>query len=297
MSEWGNYLSNFKGHLESVEGLAANTVLAYTRDCEAFVKFLQADKSNGEEPGVISVSQGRLFLISLKKKGLKQVSIARKIDSLKKFGDYLVASKKWPSNPFRDLPYPKAEHYRAEYMTPEEAFGMLSAEFRSSFIGVRDRAMLDLFYSAGLRLSELVSIDIKDIQFRERHIRIIGKGSKYRIVPLGQKTGVVLQEYLRKRAEKLSSEKHEPKAGSAVFINDRGSRLTSRSAARIVKGYLIKSSEKQRLSTHSLRHSFATHLLEAGANLKGCSGDVGPFEFKDNSEIRSHNNRSVDFNL
>jgi integrase/recombinase XerC len=279
MSNWEKYLSSFSGYLQSVEGVSSNTHLAYTRDCAAFAAFLKEQNPIDYEAGTASITGGRLFLIALKKKGLKQVTLARKLDSLKKFGDYMVTAHKWQANPFRDLPYPKAEHYRAEYLNPEEAQGLLASQFESKFSGYRDAAMLDLYYGCGLRLSELVGLDIKDIQFRERLVRIYGKGGKQRIVPLGPKTGEVLQNYMKDRA-RLISEAQLPKAGGAVFLNTRGTRITARSAARIVKKYLLNSSEKQKLSTHSLRHSFATHLLEAGANLRAVQQMLGHSSLK-----------------
>ncbi len=224
--------------------------------------------------------EGRLFLIFLKKQGLKRVSLARKLDSLKRFGDYIAEIGRWTSNPFRELPYPRKEHYRAEYLNPEEAYGMLSLEFQNDFIGIRDCAMLELFYGCGIRLSELVGIDIKDIRFRERIIRVFGKGGRYRIVPLGSKAADVLQRYLDGRKNKITSEGIEESAGQAVFLNNRGGRISPRSVGRIIKGYLLKSSEKQKLSTHSLRHSFATHLLEAGANLRAVQQMLGHSSLK-----------------
>lgn len=280
MANWEKYLSKFTGHLESVDGLAHNSVIAYSADCKSFIDFIRENHPESYAADNVSTTEGRLFMISLKKKGLKQISIARKLDSLKKFGDYLVTLNKWRSNPFRDLPYPMAEHYRAEYMTPEEAFGMLSSEFKNSFAGIRDATMLDLFYGCGLRLSELAGMDIRDIQFSERLIRVLGKGNKFRIVPLGPKTAAKLKCYLDSRAAKIASDNLESKAGVAVFLNERGGRMTSRSVARIVKSYLLKSSEKNKLSTHSLRHSFATHLLEAGANLRAVQQMLGHSSLK-----------------
>ena len=140
--------------------------------------------------------------------------------------------------------------------------------------------MLDLFYGSGIRLSELVGIDLKDIRFDERIIRIFGKGGKYRIVPLGKKTADILKDYLDRRKTRIVSENVSAEAGSAVFLNARGKRITPRSVARIVKGYLLRSSEQQRLSTHSLRHSFATHLLEAGANLRAVQQMLGHSSLK-----------------
>jgi integrase/recombinase XerC len=273
MSDWGKYLSKFSGHLESIEGVSKNTLIAYTRDAAAFVAFLKENHPTNFESAEVTTTEGRLFLIHLKKKGLKQVSLARKLDSLKHFGDFLIASHQWDSNPFRDLPYPKAEHYRAEYMNAEEAKGLLESEFHNSFIGIRDAAMLDLYYGCGLRLSELVGLDIKDILFKDRLIRVHGKGGKFRTVPLGPKTGETLKRYLEIRKAKVTAD--NAKAGMAIFLNNRAGRLTPRSAGRIVKSYLMKASEKQKLSTHSLRHSFATHLLEAGANLRAVQQMLG----------------------
>jgi integrase/recombinase XerC len=258
MADWGRILSGFSGHIECVEGLSKNTVIAYLSDCRSFERFLSEKHPESHKSGRISVREARSFLIYLKRNGLKQVSIGRKLDSLKRFGDYLMETGNWKTNPFRELPYPRKEHYRAEYLSPEEAHGLLSFEFKDDFSGIRDRAMLELFYGCGIRLSELVGIDLKDIRFAERIIRIFGKGGKYRVVPIGRKTELILTEYLE----------------------IRGTRITPRSVARIVKSYLLKSSEQQKLSTHSLRHSFATHLLEAGANLRAVQQILGHSSLK-----------------
>jgi len=288
MSVWEKSLSRFSGHLESVEGVSKNTLIAYTSDCAAFVAFLKEHHPDIYESGRPTSTHGRLFLIALKKKGLKQVSLARKLDSLKNFGDFLVASRQWKSNPFREIPYPRPEHYRAEYLSPEEAEGLVKGKFRNDFIGLRDAAMIDLYYGCGLRLSELVGLDIKDILFKDRLVRVYGKGGKYRVVPLGPKTGERLQYYLQKRAERITEGEKAAEAGrkdsaltgSAVFLNNNRIRITPRSAGRIVKTYLLNASEKQRLSTHSLRHSFATHLLEAGANLRAVQQMLGHSSLK-----------------
>jgi len=123
-------------------------------------------------------------------------------------------------------------------------------------------------------------MDIKDVLFKDRLVRVYGKGGKYRVVPLGPKTGETLRIYLQRRAEKITSAERPVDSGSAVFLNNSGGRITPRSAGRIVKIYLMKASEKQKLSTHSLRHSFATHLLEAGANLRAVQQMLGHSSLK-----------------
>jgi site-specific recombinase XerD len=280
MTNWNEILSGFSGHLECAEGLSKNTLIAYLGDCRSFVRFINDKYPDSYENPGISVKEARAYLIFLKRKGLKQVSAGRKLDSLKRFGDYLVERGLWTGNPFRELPYPRKEHYRAEYLSAEEAHGMLEFEFKDDFSGARDRAMLELFYGCGIRLSELVGIDMKDIRFDERIIRIFGKGGKYRIVPLGKKAADILRYYLDRRKSKIVSENQSAMAGSAVFLNVRGRRITPRGVARIIKSYLLKSSEQQRLSTHSLRHSFATHLLEAGANLRAVQQMLGHSSLK-----------------
>jgi site-specific recombinase XerD len=280
MTEWDKNLSAFVRRIEHAEGLAENTVTAYRADCRSFIEFIKENHERCHRSGNVSSTEGRLFLISLKKKGLKQVSIARKLDSLKRFGDYIVELGKWSNNPFRELPYPRKGHYRAEYLSPEEAFEMLSLKFPGGFIGARDRAMLELFYGCGIRLSELVGIDVKDIRFRDKIISIFGKGRKYRVVPLGPKTSQVLREYLEVRQRTVISGNLAGLSGQAVFLNKRGKRLSSRGVARIIKSYLTRSSQKGKLSTHSLRHSFATHLLEAGANLRAVQQMLGHSSLK-----------------
>lgn len=280
MSDWDKILSGFSGHLECVEGLSKNTLIAYLGDCREFVKFILGKYPEYGDNLRISTREARAFLIFLKRNGLKQVSIARKLDSLKRLGDYLIETDRWKDNPFRELPYPRKENYRAEYLSPEEARGLVSFEFKDDFSGARDRAMLELFYGCGIRLSELVGIDLKDIRFDERIIRIFGKGGKYRIVPLGKKTAEILRDYLDLRKNRIVTENLSIRAGAAVFLNIRGKRITPRSVARIVKSYLLRSSEQQGLSTHSLRHSFATHLLEAGANLRAVQQMLGHSSLK-----------------
>ena len=287
MSEWEKNLSAFIRHLECAEGLAENTIIAYRADCASFVGFIRENHSKAYDSGRTTSVEGRLFLIALKRKGLKQVSLGRKLDSLKRFGDYLAKIGKWSDNPFREIPYPRKEHYRAEYLSVEEALGMLSTRFPDGFIGIRDRVILELFYGCGLRLSELVGIDIKDIKSRENVISIFGKGKKYRVVPLGPRAAGIFDEYLQAREEKIISDNSREKAGQAVFINNRGRRITSRSVGRIVKSYLLQSSQKNRLSTHSLRHSFATHLLEAGANLRAVQQMLGHSSLK-TTQIYAH---------
>jgi site-specific recombinase XerD len=280
MSQWERYLSKFAGHLEAVEGVARNTLIAYAGDCAAFASFLKENHPDIYESGIVQATHARLFLIALKRKGLKQVSLARKLDSLKRLGDFLVSGRQWRSNPFRKIPYPKPEHYRAEYLTPEEARGMLSLGLKKDFMGIRDAALLDLFYGCGLRLSELVGLDIKDILFKDRVIRVHGKGGKFRVVPLGPRTGEVVRGYLAARADKIGKDDMKGKAGPAVFLNNNGARITPRSTGRIVKKHLLQASEKRKISTHSLRHSFATHLLEAGANLRAVQQMLGHSSLK-----------------
>jgi len=280
MSDWHKHITAFVRRIQNAEGLAENTVIAYKSDCESFVEFIKDRHPSVYNSGRVTGNEGRLFLINLKKNGLKQVSMARKLDSLKRFGDFLVETGIWNENPFRGLPYPRKEHYRAEYLSAEEAQGMINLTFPANFSGYRDRAMLELFYGCGLRLSELVGLDIKDIKFRERTISVFGKGKKYRVVPLGPKTSEVLRGYFQARKEMITAENFHERAGQAIFLSLRGKRITPRSVARIIKNYLQQSSQKSKLSTHSLRHSFATHLLEAGANLRAVQQMLGHSSLK-----------------
>jgi integrase/recombinase XerC len=216
----------------------------------------------------------REFLSSLYRQRLKRTTITRKIAALRSFFKYLLREGKIRFNPAELIQTPRSEKYVPTFLSVEEAFLLLDGEFKQNFMGLRDRAILELFYSCGIRLSELTSIDLHDIQWHQSLIRVKGKGRKERIVPVGRNALSALKEYLEK-AKELFGGKREDHADTPLFVSKRGNRLTPRSAARIVVKVAQAHGIKKKVSPHVLRHSFATHLLDAGADLRAIQELLG----------------------
>ncbi len=277
LTVWRENLDRYIRHLKATGRMAQNSIIAYTGDVAAFIDFLES------EPDLIAKMDDmavRRYLIALRRRGLKSSSLARKLESLKSFFDFLVSSNRIDTNPAREIEPIKIEPYRAQYLSEEEARYLIqnTASDDDPFIRLRNRAMLELFYGSGLRLAELTSLDLRSIDMRNGLIRVIGKGSKFRQVPLGAQAAKALTDYLAER-EKIIRAESEGRT-DALFINRRGDRLSSRGTARIIKEHLMKCSEKTGLTTHSLRHSFATHLLTAGANLRAVQQMLGHSSLK-----------------
>jgi integrase/recombinase XerC len=272
---WEECYNLFYRHLKS-GNYAENTALAYGGDVNSFIRYLAAKKKLRAD---ITQFEIRSYLISLRQRGLKSSSIARKLESLKMFFDFLTTIKKFNHNPARLIEPVKIEPYRPKYLSEEEARFLIETGWSNEgFKDIRDRAMIEVYYGCGLRLSELVELDLIDLGLKSNVIKVLGKGGKFRYVPVGGQVIQSLSKYLIER-DKLLIDKNKTDQ-RAVFLNTRGSRLTSRSVARIVKAHLQKCSEKTGLSTHSLRHSFTTHLLTAGANLRAVQEMLGHASLK-----------------
>jgi len=274
---WPESHELYRRHLQGGARYAENTAIAYDGDVTAFIKYL--DK-NGKRGPRISQFDIRAYLITLRRAGLKSSSIARKLEAIKMFFDYLISIKRLEHNPVRLIEAIKIEPYRAKYLSEEEARLLIEQSLAGDdFMARRDRAMVEIFYGCGLRLSELVGLNLIDLNFSGSTISVLGKGGKFRHVPIGPQAIAATNDYLIERARLIAARKTD--AGQAVFLNyARGVRLTSRGAARIIKNHLINCSEKSGLSTHSLRHSFTTHLLTAGANLRAVQEMLGHASLK-----------------
>jgi integrase/recombinase XerC len=273
---WDEAYSLFAKHLKSGKRYADNTAIAYGGDVAAFIKYL--NKKNKPSTAITQYDI-RGFLISLRQAGLKNSSIARKLEAVKMFLDYLVSIKMLKSNPARLIEPIKTEPFRAEYLSEEEARYLIEQSFPGKdFISGRDRAMIEIFYSCGIRLSELSKLKLDDLKFDNYLINVLGKGGKFRQAPIGPPAIKATRAYLDERERLLLKIKMHDQ--HALFLNTRGGRLTPRSVARIVKTHLQRCSEKTGLSTHSLRHSFTTHLLTAGANLRTVQQMLGHASLK-----------------
>ncbi len=272
---WDESYILFLKHLKS-GNYAENTGIAYGADIEHFIKYI---KNECDSKTDLTQFEIRRYLINLRKSGLKSSSIARKLEALKMLFDFLAGIKRVGHNPARLIEPIKVEPYRAKYISEEEAKFLIETGWGDdSFKDIRDRAMIEVYYGCGLRLSELTGLDLEDLIFDKNEIKVFGKGGKYRLVPVGDMVIESIEKYLVHRKD-LLIEKNKTNQ-NAVFLNTRGGQLTPRSAARIVKAHLQRCSEKTGLSTHSLRHSFTTHLLTAGANLRAVQQMLGHASLK-----------------
>ncbi len=193
--------------------------------------------------------------------------MARHLSALRTFFKFLVREEIVEANPARTVATPKREKHLPSVMQPSDIALLLEQPDLETPLGIRDLAWLELLYASGLRISELVGIDLDDIELRARLVKVRGKGSKQRIVPFGSKAEDALRAYVAIRSAELEEQ--------ALFVNYRGQRITTRSVRRLFDNYLRKASLRAGISPHTMRHSFATHLLNAGADLRGIQELLG----------------------
>jgi integrase/recombinase XerC len=257
---------DFIRHLQREKHFSENTALSYRRALSTFGEFLKNKGMDRDFLNQISRPVLRDFLIFLKRKDLKENTIAHRVFVLKSFFRFMLKTGKTNKDLSSFLSSPKRKKPLPSFLTISQAENLLKAPPRDKLLGLRDLAILELFYSAGVRLSELSDLGLSDIDFRNQLIRVMGKGKKERIVPVGAEALRALTSYLDQRQLSLKDATEESK-NQTVFFNRFGRKLSSRGIGRIVKKYAGQVSEEKRTSPHMLRHTFATHLLDKGADL------------------------------
>jgi integrase/recombinase XerC len=255
-------IEQFLDYLKAERGVSPHTLKAYAGDLQEFHQFLK------KTPKDIDNLDIRSFLAALHYNKLKKTSIARKLATIRSFFKYLHKEGHVLKNPARLVSTPKIPKPLPKFLTVDEAFCLMESPEGDAFRPLRDKAMLELLYSSGLRVSELTSLDISDLDIKESLVRVKGKGMKERILPIGLKAMAAIQNYLTERIS-LKKRSH------ALFLNNRGGRLTQRSVRRIVLYYSRMVNLKSDLSPHTLRHTFATHLLHEGADLRSIQELLG----------------------
>ncbi len=270
-------LADFRIFLDVQRNVSEHTRRAYLTDVEEFNEFLTSVENPSAQKQMLDAQTEtmRAYLAYLYGRKLKKVSINRKVSSLRAFYKYLMREGIIKNNPAQGVQTPKMEKYMPAFLSVDEAFELLNAaKDNNSASGLRDLAMLELFYSSGLRLAELAGLDTEDVSFKTALVKLRGKGKKERIVPVGAKALEAIQRYLS-ATENLRKEQSADLLNGALFLNSRGKRITTRSIARIVDAATVKSGIGRKISPHALRHSFATHLLEAGADLRSIQEMLG----------------------
>lgn len=257
----------FVRHLERERNASPHTVRAYASDLEQFRAYLEAELHREPRPRDVDHLLIRAFLATLHDRGLRKVSAGRKLASLRTFFRFLCREGVLERNPARALVSPRLERRIPAHLEEVEVGDLLAAPGDGD-AAVRTRALLEILYATGIRCSELVGLDLSDVDLEGRMVRVLGKGRKERVVPFGQPAHVALVAYLGVRARiRPPSE--------AVFVNRRGGRLTDRAVRLAVARRVREVALQRRITPHSLRHSFATHLLERGADLRAIQELLG----------------------
>ena len=254
------YIDKYIRYLDVEKGYSRHTILNYSKDLSEFKAFL------GERAlETVDYLAIRKFLSVLRERNLKSRSISRKLSCLRSFFRFLNREGLLKSDPAKAVSNPKLEKHLPKFLTEEEITRLIESPDLAKLSGLRDRAILETFYSTGIRVSELVGLNFEDIDFFSGVVKVRGKGKKERMVPIGEKALGVLRDYAQKRKNTLP----------AVFLNKNGSRLTDRGVRLILDKYIRLTSLREDISPHSLRHSFATHLLNRGADLRSVQELLG----------------------
>ena len=250
-------LRSFFTFLYVEKGLSKNTIEAYSNDINDFLNWL--NKQNIQDYKEISELVVNEYVAYLFNKALKSSTVNRKISSLKSFYLFLIKKKIISSSPLSEIITPKKEHYLPSSMSEDEVERLLRSPNIELDIENRDKAMIEMLYATGMRISELINLKITDIDLERSVLKVLGKGSKERLIPFGEKALDSLNSYLEKRKKSLAKE---------VFISNRGKKMTRTAFWQRIKIYLSREGLKDSISPHTLRHAFATHLLNRGADLR-----------------------------
>lgn len=262
-------IDQFHDYLRAEKGASDETLRAYTSDLSLFVEWIAARIGGDLEPGSITLIHLRGFVSSRFDEDAP-ATIARRISTLRSFWNFMTRKRFVEDNVAELLRSPKLSRPLKNLMTVDEVFHLLDNSVPDDVLGTRDMAIWEVGYGCGLRVSELVGLDRRDVDLDDGWLRTIGKGDKERRVPLGRKAAKALRVWLSRRHE-LADESSE----DALFLNFRGGRLTARSVRRRLKEHLIRAGLDPSITPHGLRHSFATHLLDSGADLRGIQELLG----------------------
>ncbi|MGI6678806.1 MAG: site-specific tyrosine recombinase XerD [Dehalobacterium sp.] len=278
-------MDNFLYYLSVEKGLADNTVKSYQLDLKSFFDFLTG-KSMRDIQGVTR-HHIIAYLIKLQKENKSPATLARHSACLKSFFHFLLRERIIDQDPTSHLETPKLAGILPQVLSIEEVEHLLNQPQTGTKLGLRDKAMLEVIYATGLRVSELINLDLQDINLEMGFLRCLGKGAKERIVPLGSFAIHALQEYLQGSREKLTKSSEE----KALFVNQHGRRLTRQGFWKILKGYVSEAQISTPVTPHTFRHSIATHMLENGADLRTVQEILGHADIS-TTQIYTHLTKS-----
>jgi integrase/recombinase XerC len=269
-------IQSFLDYIEKRKNYSPMTVKSYSVDLHQFADFMEThfNSSSAENLKKIDNVIIRGFLAELAKNNISGKSRGRKLAALRSFFSWLIREGHLSRNPAKSISSPRAEKKLPTFLTVPEMEVLLSQPDAATPLGARDAALIEILYGTGIRSAELVGLSLGDIDLQGRFARVMGKGSKERIVPFGEPSADKIRLYLPFRRE-LCARNKTSQITDRLFVNHRGTALTTRSVRRIIAKYIRLAALKSRISPHSLRHSFATHLLNAGADLRSIQELLG----------------------
>ena len=265
-----NVIQEFSDYLRIEKRNSPNTVSAYRRDLLRFSTELAGQKVES-----VTTADIRDFLISLKERGLSPASVARSLSSIKSFFKYLYHDKQFQDNPAEILETPKSWRKLPDILSCEDVDNLLKSPNLESGLGLRDKAMLEVLYASGLRVSELISLKVNQLDMEVGYLRTFGKGSKERIIPIGAVAKRAVENYILNSRPALASNRKDGRKAEELFVTRRGRGMTRQGFWKILKGYVSQANVRDSVSPHTLRHAFATHLLERGADLRSVQQMLG----------------------
>lgn len=260
------HLDRFVSYLRYEKGASPYTIKNYRTEIQEFIDFAAGE--DAEDWSAVSVPLIRRYLLWLSSRHLAQASVARRLSELRSFAKYLMRNGEIAENPFRLVSLPRVPERLPRYLEYAEVLAMLGVPDTSTPAGLRDRAILEVMYASGLRVSEVVGLNVGDYEREEARLRVWGKGAKERVAFLGEPACRALDAYLAEGRPRLLAAGHRPAATNALFVNRFGLRLSSRSVDTLVRETARAAGITRRVTPHVLRHTFATHLLNGGADLR-----------------------------
>ena len=263
-------IQEFSDYLRIEKRNSPHTISAYRRDLVRFSALLADQKVES-----VTTADIRDFLISLKEQGLSVASVARSLSSIKSFFKYLCQDKKFQDNPAEILEAPKCWRKLPDVLSSEDVDNLLKSPDLESVLGLRDKAMLEILYASGLRVSELISLQVSQLDMQVGYLRTLGKGSKERIVPIGAMAKRGVENYILNSRPALISSRKDGGKPEELFVTRRGRGMTRQGFWKLLKGYVTQANIRANVSPHTLRHAFATHLLERGADLRSVQQMLG----------------------
>ena len=265
----GFRLEEFRLHLELERGLSERTVSAYERESRRFVEFMA--QRGVTRPAAVGADDLREFIYSLKDRGLKPSSIRRALSALRTYYGFLLAEGVVEQDPTERVEPPRAGRRLPGVLSREDVFRLLDAPQAEDRFYWRDKALLEFAYASGVRVSELTALKLRDLALEEGFARVFGKGAKERLVPVGRPAARAIETYVRELRPSLERRG----AGGALFLNARGGALSRMGVWKILRKHVRRAGIGKRVTPHTLRHSFATHLLEGGADLAAVQEMLG----------------------